>query len=52
VAGAREFSSLQSVQTSLGPTQYPVQWAPWSHIPKANYTGHEADHFPPYRAKE
>lgn len=50
--GARDFFSLQSVQTDLGPAQYPVQWVPWSHMPKAKWPGHEADHLLPYRATE
>jgi hypothetical protein len=50
-AGAGNFSLHHRVQTALGPTQPPIQWAPGAFSLGVKRPGREADHSPPSSAE-
>ena len=45
-AGVRDFSCLRRVQTPLGPTQPPVDWAPVAFSSGLKRLGCDCDHSP------
>jgi hypothetical protein len=47
----KNFHFSMSSRPALGPTQSPIQWAPWALSPWVKWPGCEVDHWPPTSAK-